>query len=122
MPFCPTTIERFAHKSFKNLEKAKTTSKYMNISFGCTEKMKTECPGVVHVDGTARPQILSKDDNHSFYCVINEFRKITGHATLLNTSFNMHEEPIVCTPQDAIDSFIKTKLDYLAIGSYLVKN
>ncbi len=78
MPFAPTTIKKFADKYYYDLKKAKLTSKYMNISFDCKPKMKEECPGVTHIDGTARPQILSKEDNPPYYKILDEFRKITG--------------------------------------------
>jgi carbamoyltransferase len=94
----------------------------MTITFDCTEEMKESCAGVVHVDGTARPQLVSESDNPSMYLVLAEYRKLTGLPTLINTSFNMHEEPIVCTPYDAIRAFKLGHLDYLAIGSWLAKN
>jgi carbamoyltransferase len=84
--------------------------------------MKRECPAVVHIDGTARPHFVNPSNNHSYYRVIKEYKKLTGISVILNTSFNMHEEPIVCSPDDAIRSFLRGHLDYLAIGDYLVKN
>lgn len=57
---------------------------------------------VIHVDGTARPQILSKGDNPSLYKIIDEYKKIIGIPSIINTSFNIHEEPIVCSPADAV--------------------
>ena len=92
----------------------------MTITFDCTERMKKTCPGVVHIDGTARPQLVVRDQNPSYYKIIDEFRKLTGLATIINTSFNMHEEPIVCSPQDAVRAFSLGQLDYLAIGDFLV--
>ena len=82
--------------------------------------MRERCHGVVHIDGTARPQLVCLEDNASYYRIIDEFRKLTGIPTVINTSFNMHEEPIVCTPQDAIRAFRQGRLDYLAIGDFLV--
>ena len=84
--------------------------------------MKEESPAAVHVDGTARPQILRQEENHEFYAILQEYFKQTGIPTLINTSFNLHEEPIVCTPSDAIRAFIEGNLDYLAMGRYLVKS
>ena len=82
--------------------------------------MKKTCPAVVHVDDTARPQLVRKDANPSYYKIIDEYRKITGIPTILNTSFNMHEEPIVCTPYDAIRAFKLGHLQNLAIGNFMV--
>ena len=83
--------------------------------------MAKQSPGVVHIDGTARPQLVKKEDNKSYYNIIKEYHKITGIPSIINTSFNIHEEPIVMTPNDAIRAFKTSKLDYLAIGSFIVK-
>jgi carbamoyltransferase len=77
---------------------------------------------VVHVDGTARPQILDRQTNPSYYKILDEYRRITGLPSLINTSFNMHEEPIVCSPSDALRAFKAGHLDYLAIGNFLLKH
>ncbi len=122
MPFAPVTLEEYADKCYKNFNGAKIASKFMVITFDCTDFMKEKSPATVHVDGTARPQVINEKDNPSYYNILKEYHKLTGIPTLVNTSFNMHEEPIVCTPQDAIRSFLQGTLDYLAIGNFLVKN
>ncbi|MFP4189636.1 MAG: carbamoyltransferase C-terminal domain-containing protein [Candidatus Woesearchaeota archaeon] len=122
MPFAPTILEESADRCLKGLKGAERTSKFMNISFRVTDYMRETCPAAVHVDGTARPQIISKKDNASYYRIIEEYNKITGIPAILNTSFNVHEEPIVMTPEDAINGFRKAGLDYLAIGNFLVEN
>ena len=94
----------------------------MTITFNCTEWMKKSCPGVVHIDGTARPQVLGREDNTEYYDIIWKFKELTGLPCVLNTSFNMHGEPIVCSPEDAITSFRKSKLDYLLLNDFLIKN
>jgi carbamoyltransferase len=83
--------------------------------------MKKSCPAVVHVDGTARPQLVSKETNPSYYRLIDEYRKLSGIPSVVNTSYNMHEEPIVCSPNDAIRAFLRSGLDILAIGPFWVK-
>ena len=93
----------------------------MTSSFNCTDWMKKISPGVVHVDGTARPQLLAEEDNPSYYRILKEYYNLTGIPSLINTSFNMHDEPIVCTPQEAIHAFKKAKIDYLVMGRFLVK-
>ncbi len=120
MPFAPVTLAEYASKCYKNLEGALYSSKFMTITFECTPYMIKTSPACVHVDGTARPQIINRKDNESYYKILNEYFKITGIPTLVNTSFNMHEEPIVCTPEDALDAFLQSKIDYLAIGNYLL--
>ncbi len=120
MPFAPATLVEYADKCYNNLSGAEFTARFMNITFDCTDWMKKNCPGVVHIDGTARPQLVTKEDNPSFHKIIKEYHKITGLPSIINTSFNMHEEPIVCTPQEAIKAFKEAKFDYLAIGNFLV--
>lgn len=122
MPFAPVTLKEYAGQCYRNTGGAESPAKFMTITFDCTEWMKERCPAVVHVDGTARPQIIEKATNPSYYKILDEYRKITGLPSIVNTSFNMHEEPIVCAPGDALRAFRHSKLDYLAIGNYLVKN
>ena len=121
MPFAPVTLEEYAEKCYKNFKGAAYAAKFMVITFDCTDYMKENSPATVHVDGTARPQVINERDNPSYYKILKEYCKLTGIPTLVNTSFNMHEEPIVCTPQDAVRSFLQGHLDYLAIGPFLVK-
>jgi carbamoyltransferase len=94
----------------------------MTITFDCTEEMKDKCPGVVHVDGTARPQVVRREVNPVYYDIIDEYEKLTGNPSIINTSFNVHDEPIVATPEDAVQGFLKANLDYLAIGNLVVTN
>ena len=122
MPFAPATLMEDADQCYINLQGAKDAARFMTIACDCTEWMKKHNPGVVHIDGTARPQLVDRQDNESFYRIISEYKKITGLGSVINTSFNMHEEPIVCTPKDAIRAFRLGHLDFLAMGNYLVKN
>jgi carbamoyltransferase len=94
----------------------------MTITFDCTERMKRESPAAVHVDGTARPQLIKREVNPGYYDILKEYEKLSNIPSLINTSFNMHEEPIVCNPSDAIRAFMEGKLDYLAIGPFLVQH
>jgi carbamoyltransferase len=122
MPFAPVTMMEYADKCYKNLEGAELPAKFMTITFECTDYMRKTSPAAQHIDGTARPQLITERDNPSYYRILKEYHKLTGIPTLVNTSYNMHEEPIVCTPDDAIRSFKMGHLGYLAIGNYLVKN
>ena len=122
MPFAPATLQEYADECFEGLDGARDSARYMTITFNCTERMRLQSPGVVHVDGTARPQILDPDTAPDFYKIAVAYHKLTGIPSLINTSFNMHGEPIVCTPEDALRSFNQGKLDYLAIGNWLVVN
>jgi len=121
MPFAPSTLAEYAHKCYNNMEGAEYAAQFMTITFDCTESMSESSPAVVHLDNTARPQIVHKEANPSYYKIIDEYRKITGIPSIVNTSFNVHEEPIVCNPDDAITAYRQSRLDFLAIGNYLVK-
>ena len=95
MPFAPATLQEEADRCFRDMEGAERTARFMTITFDCTEWMRENCSGVVHVDGTARPQIVRQEDNPSFHRIIREYHRITGLPSIINTSFNLHEEPIV---------------------------
>jgi len=122
MPFAPAALTEDADRYFIGVDGAYDTARFMTITFDCTDVMKETCPGVVHVDGTARPQLVSESDNPNYYRIVKEFKRLTGLSCLVNTSFNIHEEPIVCTPQDAVRAFQKGHLDALAIGPFLAMN
>jgi carbamoyltransferase len=77
-------------------------------------------PAVTHVDGTGRLQTVRKEDNPLYWQLIKEFENLTGVPVVLNTSFN-ENEPIVCTPQEALDCFLRTKMDVLVLGNYFLK-
>jgi len=122
MPFAPVTLKEFADQCYENLDGARYAAEFMTITFDCTDWMKKHCPAVVHVDGTARPQIIEKKMNPSYYRILDEYRRLTGLSSLINTSFNMHEEPMVCSPSDAIRAFLDGGLEWLAIGNLLIKH
>jgi carbamoyltransferase len=122
MPFAPATRVEDAADCYVDLPGAEHTMEFMTIISRCSERFRKECPAAVHVDGTARPQLVRAETNPSFHALLGEYRKLTGVATVVNTSFNMHEEPIVCTPEDAVRAFLRGHLDYLAMGPFVVEN
>jgi carbamoyltransferase len=122
MPFAPSLLAEEASKCFHGLEGAEDAARFMTVTFDCTPWMTRNCAGVVHVDGTARPQLVSERDNPSYYQIIRSYHRRTGLPTVVNTSFNIHEEPIVCSPQDAIRAFQLGHLDILALGHFLAHN
>lgn len=122
MPFAPVTLYEFKDKCYLNVIGAENAAKFMTISFKCTEWMRKVSPSVVHVDGTARPQFIKEDENPGYYRILRQYYEITGIPSLINTSFNMHGEPIVCSPYEAVRTFRSAGIDYLAIGSFLVEN
>jgi len=121
MPFAPAVQYEYADSCFHNIKGAEHTAEFMTITLNCTGWTKKHCPGIVHLDGTARPQFVVKQNNPGFHAIINEYRKLTGIPMVINTSFNMHEEPIVQSPDDAIRSFKESGIDALAIGNCLVE-
>jgi carbamoyltransferase len=122
MPFAPVTIKEIASKCYDEYNKEQIAANFMTITYNCTEYMKKTQPAVIHIDGTARPQIISEKINPSYYKIVKKFYELTDIPSLVNTSFNMHEDPIVCTPSDAIHAFKKGHLNYLAIGNFILKN
>lgn len=119
MPFAPSIISEKQEEYIENPKKIKAP--YMVMGFHTKEKAHKELSSAIHsYDFTARPQLLEKDYNTSYYDLIDNFEKHTGIPALLNTSFNLHGYPIVCTPTDAINTLKKSGLKYLAIGNYLI--
>ena len=95
---------------------------YMTIAFDTTELARNHLKAAIHpYDYTARPQILSEKNNPGYYQLIKEFENITGIGGLLNTSLNLHGYPVVCSPEDAMETFVNSKLDMLLMGDILIK-
>lgn len=122
MPFAPATLYEERGRCYKNIDGAELSAQFMTLTFDCTDFMKRTCPAAVHVDGTARPQLVTEATNASFHCILKEYYRLSGVPSVINTSFNMHEEPIVNSPRDAIRAFLQGNLDYLAIGNLLVEH
>jgi carbamoyltransferase len=81
---------------------------------------RSDIPAVTHIDYSARIQTVSRDTNPDYYDLIKEFERITGSGVIVNTSFNVRGEPIVCTPEDAYRCFMRTHIDHLVLGPYLL--
>jgi carbamoyltransferase len=120
MPFAPATLAKYADEYYSNINRSDLAAQFMTITANCSDKMRGESPAAVHIDGTARPQLVNQDVNSSFFRVLSEYHALTGIPSVINTSFNMHEEPIVCSPEDALKAFTDGRLDFLTIGDYLV--
>ncbi len=121
MPFAPVVLKEDFNKYFYKIEKSHSSSLYMTMTFKCKNEVIKRAPGVVHIDNTARPQIVNISHNKRMYKILKQFKKINGIGVLINTSFNMHEEPIVCSISDSIRAFISSKLDYLMINDQIFK-
>ncbi len=119
MPFAPATLAEDARECYLELAGAEEAARFMTICFSCTPWMARRCPGVVHVDGTARPQLVRVQDNPAFHRILVAYKRMTGVGTVVNTSFNMHEEPIVATAADAVRGYQEAGLDALVLGPFL---
>ncbi|MBI4361413.1 carbamoyl transferase [Candidatus Micrarchaeota archaeon] len=120
MPFAPMTLEEYASSSYIDWNKDHISSRFMTICYYCHPIVKKQSPAIVHVDNTARPQIVGPKDNPDIHALITQYHRLTGIPTIVNTSFNNHEEPILCSPQDAVDSLLRDNVDVLCIGNFLV--
>ncbi len=118
-PFAPSVLEEDASKIFELNKKDRIY--FMEKTALVRTNWRKKIPAVTHVDNTARVQTVNKKINPKFYKLISEFKSITGVPLLVNTSFNLNGEPIVCTPNDAIRTFFSCGLDLLAIGDYVIK-
>lgn len=116
-PFCPSVLEEDAGKILKSY--SGVTNRFMTMAYSMKSEWIDRLKGVISIDGTCRPQIVDKNDN-LFYKLLQEIKKISGIGIILNTSFNVHGDPMVCSPEDAVETFIETKNKYMAINNYLV--
>ena len=104
----------------KNIRRTLTEAEKALSGLAKLRVARSTIPAVTHVDYSARVQIVTKNDHPLFYEVIAAFEKQHGCATIINTSFNVRGEPIVCSPQDAYRCFMRTNMDYLVMGNYLL--
>jgi carbamoyltransferase len=115
-PFAPSVLAEKAHLYFQDFK----PSPYMILSFWADKDRARKIPAVVHVDGSCRVQSVERETNPRYYELIQEFEKLTGVPIVMNTSFNLKGDPIVCSPRDAIQTFYTSGLDDLVMGDFLV--
>ncbi|MDX2457574.1 MAG: carbamoyltransferase [Gammaproteobacteria bacterium] len=115
-PFCPSMLDTVS----EDILQTGHPSPYMTFTFDVAESWKSRIPEVVHEDGTARAQIVTRDTNPRYYRLIQELEQRTGNAVVLNTSLNRRGEPMVCSPQDALNMFYGSDLEYLVMEDVLV--
>jgi carbamoyltransferase len=120
MPFAPSALAEYADQVFMNVESGRHAAEFMTIPFDVRPEWQSKIPAVVHVDGTARPQLVRRDRNPKYWGLIERYRQLSGIPLVLNTSFNVHEEPIVCGPSEAIQAVVDNRVDHLAIGDFWV--
>jgi len=116
-PFCPSILDTVA----ADILQTSHPSPYMTFTFDVADHWKSRIPEVVHEDGTARPQIVTARSNPRYYELLKKFAALTGIPVLLNTSLNRRGEPMVCSPEDALNMFYGSELQILGIGDYLVR-
>jgi carbamoyltransferase len=116
-PVAPAVIEPSVQKYFK----ADCYSPYMQFVWQVNEAYKKELPAITHIDGSSRIQSVKRNGNESLYELLLAFAELTGFPILINTSFNIHGEPIVETPNQAIASYMKSAIDILVLGEYVIQ-
>ncbi len=122
MPFAPSCLYDYADMIFDiPKEEMKYPAQFMTITFNMKKEWSDKAPAVSHVDQTARPQLVSKDGNPKYHQLLSEYNKVTGLPLFINTSFNVHEEPIVCTPEEGLHSLLTGVIDYFCVGDYICK-
>jgi carbamoyltransferase len=114
-PFAPSILSESAGDFFERSH----PSPFMTFAYPLRQAKRDALPAATHVDSTCRLQTVDREANPRFWQLISEFGRLTGTPAVVNTSFN-DNEPIVCAPGEAIDCFLRTQMDVLAIGNYLV--
>lgn len=122
MPFAPATMVEHAAECYRDYGPGIAhAARYMTVCLDTTEAMQKASPAVVHIDGTARPQVVHPEHDPGYHRIIGLYREATGVPTILNTSYNIHGEPIACTAADALDIFQRKEVDCLALGPFLLQ-
>lgn len=134
-PFAPSVLEQDATKYFQlnnpspymlivaqvNEDRCiKNSNGYKNDLFEIVNEKRSDLPAITHVDYSARVQTVNKEISPVYYDLINEFKKITDYGVIINTSFNVNGEPIVCTPKEAVKCFMKTNMDALVLNNFFL--
>ncbi len=120
MPFAPSILARVANDYLENYKENCPASDYMTMTYNLKEQYHEKLQAIVHVDGTCRPHIVRKATNPYYHAVLQAFYEKTGFGAIVNTSFNVHEEPIVATPYDALKALKDKRIDVLVVEDYLI--
>lgn len=119
-PFCPSILSEKFEEWFKEpLDSIRYVGNYMLTTNHVIPQKKSKIPAVVHIDNTSRVQLVRKNENPLYHSLIEHFERFTKIPLVLNTSFNS-QEPIVCTPEDAVKTFLGSDIDYLIMGDFVV--
>jgi carbamoyltransferase len=118
MPFGASILYEYACENYEGISKVLYPSEFMTITCIAKKTLAHKTRAVCHVDNTSRPHVVRKGVNSSYYKIIEAYKKYSGLPLILNTSFNTHEEPIICSPEEAIRSFLNGAVDILCIGNF----
>jgi carbamoyltransferase len=122
MPFAPSCLNEKADEVFElSGEFLKFPAEFMTITFKMKQEWVERAPAVAHIDDTARPQLVTEESNPKYYRLLQEYYKITGLPLIINTSFNVHEEPIVCTPEEGLQPLLNSVIDVFVCEDYICK-
>jgi len=117
-PFCPTILHEDAQVLLEDYNGS--PNYFMTMAYKVREEFRQDLIGVINVDGSCRPQIIDNNSDTKYQRLLSLIKSMTGRGVVLNTSFNIHGEPLVCSPEDAIRTFINTGIKYLVIGNFIV--
>ncbi|MET3862562.1 carbamoyltransferase [Dietzia sp. 2505] len=123
MPFAPMVLAEWAPLLFSGWEVLRGSMRFMTTAVDCTPRARAEMPAAIHADGTARPQLVDPDIEPNLAYILTEYQRLSGRMGLVNTSFNLHDEPIVCTPEEAAHSAATARIAAVQVErSLLVKD
>jgi len=120
MPFGPVTAIEQAPACYVGWDEEQVAADTMTMTYDCHPQFREASPAVVHIDGTARPQIIRPQSDPFMHRLLTAWHQKTGQAALINTSFNRHEEPIVCSSQDALDALKEGMVDLVVMSESLI--
>ncbi len=120
MPFAPVLLADDAADWTDDVDHVRDAARFMTVTTRARPALAAACPAAVHVDGTLRPQLADPVTTPGLARTLAAYRRLTGVPAIINTSFNLHEEPIVRSPEEAVATFRKARIDALAIGPFLV--
>ncbi len=122
MPFAPLLRHEDGARAFATFDVAEAATRFMTVALPATPWFRERCPAAVHLDGTARPQTVRAEEDPELHALLAQVAEATGRPAIINTSFNLHEEPIAHSPADAVRAFRQSGLPLMRLGSYLLRN
>ncbi len=121
MPFAPILRAEEASDAFPGLGPLARAARFMTVALPAAKGFRDACPAAVHVDGTARPQVVWREEEPALHRLLGAYHGRTGRPALVNTSFNMHREPIVASARDAVRSFLASGLGTMRLGPFVLE-